>query len=166
MGADIVEEVTVMADDQYGSVIVHEEVFQPYNAGKVEVVGGLVEKNDVGIAKQSLGKQHFIVIAAEGIKYPGGSISAMAKMIEEATGVETKANVMGHMQRGGSPTNKDRVVASRMGVYAVELLTKGIGNRVVVTKDEKIVDYDILEALAMPATFDKELYDLAYRISI
>lgn len=115
---------------------------------------------------QSLGKKHFVIIAAEGIKYPGGSISAMAKLIEEQTGVETKANVMGHMQRGGSPTTKDRVVASQMGVHAVNLLANGIGSRVVVTKDDHIVDYDILEALAMPATFDKELYDMAYRISI
>ncbi|MDD7041453.1 MAG: 6-phosphofructokinase, partial [Oscillospiraceae bacterium] len=82
-------------------------------------------------ASQKTGKQHFIVMVAEGV----GHSHELAKEIEEKTGVESRATVLGHIQRGGSPTLRDRVVASEMGYYAVELLEKGIGNRVVVTKD-------------------------------
>ena len=96
-------------------------------------------------ASQKTGKQHFIVMVAEGV----GHSHELAKEIEEKTGVESRATVLGHIQRGGSPTLRDRVVASEMGYYAVELLEKGIGNRVVVTKDGKVTDYDILEALSM-----------------
>lgn len=114
---------------------------------------------------QSIGKKHFIIITAEGVEYPGG-VSQLAKDIEARTGVESKATILGHVQRGGSPTPKDRIVATQMGAYAVDLLCKGVGNRVVVTKHEEIVDYDILEALQMPSTFDTNLYRIAHDISI
>ncbi len=107
------------------------------------------------------GKQHFIIIVAEGV---GGSYE-IAKEIEDKTGIETRATILGHVQRGGSPTLRDRVAATQMGVYAVDLLEKGIGNRVVGLKDNKVVDYDILEALNMKKPTDKELYDIANSIS-
>ena len=105
------------------------------------------------------------MLVAEGVKYPGG-ISKMAEDIEEATGVVTKTTVLGYVQRGGSPTAKDRIVATKMGVAAVHLLAQGIGNRVVALSGEKIVDYDIEEALTMKKDFETELYDISHEISI
>ena len=113
-------------------------------------------------ASQKTGKQHFIVMVAEGV----GHSHELAKEIEEKTGVESRATVLGHIQRGGSPTLRDRVVASEMGHYAVELLEKGIGNRVVVTKDGKVTDYDILEALSMKKSVDMNLLKIAQDIAL
>ena len=113
-------------------------------------------------ASQKTGKQHFIVMVAEGV----GHSHELAKEIEEKTGVESRATVLGHIQRGGSPTLRDRVVASEMGYYAVELLEKGIGNRVVVTKDGKVTDYDILEALSMKKSVDMNLLKIAQDIAL
>ena len=73
----------------------------------------------------------------------------MAKRIEEATGIETRATILGHMQRGGSPTVMDRVYATTMGAMAVDLLCEGKSNRVVAHRNGEFVDYDINEALAM-----------------
>ncbi len=103
------------------------------------------------------GKHNFVVVVAEGI---GGS-NEIAKKIEEATGIETRAAILAHIQRGGAPSAKDRIVASRMGQYAVNLLKQGIGNRVVAMKGNDIVDYNIHEALKMKKDIDKELYKLA-----
>ncbi|MBQ7800588.1 MAG: 6-phosphofructokinase [Oscillospiraceae bacterium] len=103
------------------------------------------------------GKHNFIVVVAEGI---GGS-AEIAKKIEEATGIETRAAILAHIQRGGAPSAKDRIVASRMGKYAVDLLKNGIGNRVVAMKGNEIVDYNIHEALKMKKNIDQELYKLA-----
>ena len=111
---------------------------------------------------QKTGKKHFIIIVAEGV----GGTAELAKKIEAATGIETRATILGHVQRGGSPTLRDRVMASRMGFHAVELLDKGIGNRVVAFRESKVVDFDITEALDMERVFDKELYEIALRISI
>ena len=95
------------------------------------------------------GKQHHIIVNAEGI---GHSIS-LAKRIEAATGIETRATILGYMQRGGSPTAKDRVYASTMGAKAVDLLCEGKSNRVVGYRHGQFVDFDIVEALGM----DKEI---------
>lgn len=111
---------------------------------------------------QKTGKKHFIIIVAEGV----GGTEELAKKIEAATGIETRATILGHVQRGGSPTLRDRVMASRMGFHAVELLDQGIGNRVVAFRESKVVDFDITEALDMKRVFDKELYEMALRISI
>ena len=97
------------------------------------------------IANRKKGKKHHIIINAEGI----GHSASMAKRIESATGVETRATILGHMQRGGSPTCKDRVYASTMGAYAVDLLCQGKSNRVVGYRNGEYVDFDIDEALAM-----------------
>ncbi len=97
------------------------------------------------IESREFGKQHYIIINAEGI---GDSIN-MARRIEEATGMETRATILGHMQRGGSPTCKDRVYASIMGSKAVDLLLEGKSNRVVGYLNGEYVDFDINEALTM-----------------
>ena len=97
------------------------------------------------IANRKRGKKHHIIINAEGI----GHSSSMAKRIEAATGLETRATILGHMQRGGSPTCKDRVYASTMGAYAVDLICKGTSNRVVAYCHGNYTDFDIDEALAM-----------------
>lgn len=111
---------------------------------------------------QKTGKKHFIIVVAEGV----GGTEELAKKIEAATGIESRATILGHVQRGGSPTLRDRVMASRMGFHAVELLDQGVGNRVVAFHESKVVDYDITEALEMKRVFDKELYEIALRISI
>lgn len=111
---------------------------------------------------QKTGKRHFIIIVAEGI----GGVNEMAKRIQEETGVESRATILGHVQRGGSPTVRDRVVGSTMGCRAVELLKQGIGNRVIALQKGELVDYDIFEALNMAKTIDLDLYKLAHEISI
>ncbi len=109
------------------------------------------------VEAKNRGKHNFIVVVAEGI---GGS-AEIAKKIEEATDIETRAVVLAHLQRGGAPSAKDRIVASRMGKYAVDLLKQGIGNRVIAMKGNDIVDYNIHEALKMKKSIDQQLYKLA-----
>ena len=111
---------------------------------------------------QKTGKKHFIIIVAEGV----GGVDKLAKDIEEATGIETRATILGHVQRGGSPTLRDRVVGSEMGSLAATLLYEGKGNRVVVMRDGRIVDLDITEALNMKRVFNENLYRIALKISI
>ena len=108
------------------------------------------------------GKRHFVIVVAEGI----GGVANLAKRIEEETGVECRSTVLGHIQRGGSPTVRDRVMASVMGNKAVKLLMDGIGNRVVAVKNDTIVDYDIFEALQMKKSLNDEYYQIAHEISI
>ena len=103
------------------------------------------------------GKQHHIIINAEGI----GHSASMAKRIEAATGIETRATILGHMQRGGSPTCKDRVYASTMGAMAVDLLCQGKTNRVVGYQHGEFVDFDIDEALAMKKGVDEYMYQIS-----
>ena len=100
--------------------------------------------------------------AAEGI----GGVANLAKIIEEKTGVERRASVLGHVQRGGSPSLRDRLVASEMGNYAVHLLMKGASNRVVAMQKEEVMDFDIYEALNMKNTINLDLYRIAHEISI
>ena len=111
---------------------------------------------------QKTGKKHFIVIVAEGV----GHAQDIANEIQAATGIDSRATVLGHVQRGGSPTLRDRVTASTMGFQAVSLLEKGIYNRVVAVSADKIVDYDIDVALSMHKTIDTNLLDVAATISI
>ncbi|MDE6785095.1 MAG: 6-phosphofructokinase [Ruminococcus sp.] len=113
------------------------------------------------LEKKARGKQNFVVIVAEGI----GHSQEIAAELEKKTGIEARATILGHVQRGGNPTVRDRVEATRMGYYAVELLEKGIGNRVVGIKDSKIVDYDIQEALSMKKPYDSELHRIAEEIA-
>lgn len=115
-----------------------EEILLPeeHNYDESEIIKRIIDNRDRG-------KKHYIIINAEGV---GDSIN-MAKRIEEATGMETRATILGHMQRGGSPTAKDRVYASIMGAKAVELLCEGKTNRVVGYKHGEYIDVDIDEAL-------------------
>ncbi len=123
-----------------------EDVLLPerYNYDEQAIVNHIIEG-------RKKGKQHHIIINAEGI---GHSVS-MAKRIEAATGIETRATILGHMQRGGSPTCKDRVYASIMGALAADLLCDGKSNRVVAYSHGEFVDYDIDEALAMKKDIDE-----------
>ena len=109
------------------------------------------------IENKKKGKKHYIIVNAEGV----GHSSSMAKRIEEATGIETRATILGHMQRGGSPSCKDRVYASMMGSMAVDLLAEGKTNRVVAYKNGEFVDYDIDEALAMTKDVDVHMYEVS-----
>ena len=148
--------------------------FEPLRyIGKQKVVLGLVTSKDAKLENkedviarirefQKTGKKHFVVIVAEGV----GGTAEIAKKIEAETGVESRATILGHVQRGGSPTARDRIMASQMGSRAVDLLTQGIGNRVIGIRDIKIVDFDIFEALKMTKTIDMKDYELAHEISI
>ncbi len=104
------------------------------------------------------GKKHFIIIVAEGI----GGVEEIARKVEAETGIVSRASTLGHVQRGGNPTVRDRVIATQMGYAAVRLLEKGIGNRVIAMKNNRIVDYDIYEALNMEKSFDTDLYEIAH----
>lgn len=114
------------------------------------------------VETQKTGKKHFIVIVCENIC----DVNELSKEIEAKTRIETRATILGHVQRGGSPTVRDRVVASQMGYHAVELLKEGIGNRVVVMQKDRVVDFDIFEAQKMVKPFDKQLFDIAHVIGI
>ena len=125
------------------------------------------EENDVQeviekiLSKRRIGKKHHIIVNAEGV----GNSHAMAQRIEEATGIETRATVIGHIQRGGNPTCRDRVYASAMGAKAVDLLLAGETNRVVAYRDGEFCDFDIDEALAMTKDIDEHLYSMTKRLS-
>ena len=109
------------------------------------------------IENRKRGKKHNIIINAEGI----GHSASMAKRIEAATGIETRATILGHMQRGGTPTCKDRVYASIMGAKAAMLLAEGKSNRLVAYKHGEFVDYDIQEALNMTKDISEEQYAIS-----
>jgi 6-phosphofructokinase 1 len=109
------------------------------------------------IDNRKRGKTHHIVVNAEGI----GHSTSMARRIEAATGIETRATILGYMQRGGSPTCKDRVYASMMGCYAADILAAGKTNRVVGYRNGQFVDYDIEEALNMTKSIDEYMYEIS-----
>ena len=134
-----------------------EDVLVPekYDYDEQKLINNIIES-------RKKGKKHHIIINAEGI----GHSEAMAKRIEAATGIETRATILGHMQRGGSPTCKDRVYASTMGAIAVDLLCKGKTNRVVGYKNGQFIDFDIEEALAMKKTIPAYQYDVAKTLAL
>ncbi|MFR5264853.1 MULTISPECIES: 6-phosphofructokinase [Clostridium] len=113
------------------------------------------------IQGKSRGKTHTIVVVAEGV----GDSESLAKYIEEKTGAESRATILGHIQRGGTPTPMDRVLASKLGAKAVDLLLEGKTSRVVGVRDNKVIDMDIDEALAMKRVFDIDLYKMAQTIN-
>lgn len=134
-----------------------EEILLPeeHNYDESEIIKRIIDNRDRG-------KKHYIIINAEGV---GDSIN-MAKRIEEATGMETRATILGHMQRGGSPTAKDRVYASIMGAKAVELLCEGKTNRVVGYKHGEYIDVDIDEALNMEKKLPEYQLEIAKKLAI
>ena len=113
------------------------------------------------VRSRKKGKKHHIVVNAEGI----GHSTSMAKRIEAATGIETRATILGYLQRGGHPTCKDRFYASIMGAYASDLLAEGKSNRVVAYTHGKFVDYDIEEALNMKKGIDDYQYEVCRKLS-
>lgn len=133
-----------------------EDILLPekYDHDERKIIQNIVDKKKVG-------KKHHIIVNAEGI----GDSYGMAKRIEEATGVETRATIIGHIQRGGSPTCKDRVYASAMGAKAVDLLCKGSSNRVVGYRNGQFVDFDIQEALDMSKNVDEYMYEMSKNLS-
>ena len=111
---------------------------------------------------KKMGKKHFIIIVAEGARHA----EDLAKEIEEKSGIEARATVLGHVQRGGAPTIRDRVAATRYGYHAVDLLSKGIADRIIGMRDEDMIDYPIDEALAMQKTLDFSLLDINSTLSV
>ena len=112
------------------------------------------------IMNRRLGKKHHLIINAEGI----GHSTSMARRIEAATGIETRATILGYMQRGGSPTCKDRYYASVMGAYAADILVQGKTNRVVCYRNGQFVDLDIEEALSMTKNISEYEYQISQRL--
>ena len=129
-------------------------ITERYDHNENRIINNIIEKRKIG-------KKHHIIINAEGI----GDSYGMAKRIEAATGMETRATIIGHIQRGGSPTCKDRVYASAMGAKAVDLLCAGATNRVVGYRNGEFVDYDIEEALNMTKDIDQYLFDISKKLS-
>ena len=134
-----------------------EDILLPekYDYDEQKLVNNIIEK-------RKHGKKHHIIVNAEGI----GHSASMAKRIEAATGIETRATILGHMQRGGSPTAKDRVYASTMGALAVDLLCEGKTNRVVGYKHGEYIDFDIDEALGMQKSIPQYQYDIAKQLAL
>lgn len=135
-------------------------------SGALEIITKEMPYDLDKIAKKMLefkarGKQNFIIVVAENI----GHADEIAKLLQEKTGIESRSTILGHVQRGGSPTVRDRVVASEMGYYAVELLEKGASNRVVGMQNNKIVDFDIQEALSMKKPYEEHLHQIAQDIA-
>ncbi len=134
-----------------------EDILLPenYNYDEQEIVTHIIES-------RKKGKIHHLIINAEGI----GHSTSMAKRIEAATGVETRATILGYMQRGGSPTAKDRYYASIMGAYAVDVILEGKTNRVVGYKYGEFTDFGIEEALMMQKNIDRYQYEVAKMLAI
>lgn len=133
-----------------------EDILLPekYDYDEQKIIDNIIEN-------RRYGKRHHIIVNAEGI----GHSSSMAKRIEAATGIETRATILGHMQRGGSPTARDRVYASTMGCMAVDLLIEGKNKRVVGYTDGEFHDYDIAEALKMSKGISEYQYEVAVDLS-
>ena len=133
-----------------------EDVLLPekYDFDEQQIINHIIET-------RKKGKKHHIIINAEGI----GHSQAMAKRIEAATGIGTRATILGHMQRGGAPSCKDRMYATIMGAYAVDLLDQGKNKRIVAHRGGQFVDFDINEALAMTKTLSEYEVELAKTLS-
>lgn len=133
-----------------------EDILLPekYNYNEQEIINNIINN-------RKRGKTHHLIINAEGI----GHSTSMARRIEAATGIETRATILGYMQRGGNPTCKDRFYASIMGAYAADILCEGKTNRVIAYKNGQFVDYDIDEALAMKKDIDEYEFEVSRILS-
>lgn len=134
-----------------------EDILLPekYDYNEQEIINNIIDS-------RKKGKTHHLIINAEGI----GHSTSMARRIEAATGIETRATILGYMQRGGSPTAKDRYYASIMGAYAVNILLEGKTNRVVGYKHGEFVDFDIEDALNMVKGIDEFEYNVSQWLSV
>ncbi|MBP3237828.1 MAG: 6-phosphofructokinase [Lachnospiraceae bacterium] len=128
-------------------------VTERYDYDEQRIIDNIIEK-------KKLGKKLHIIINAEGI----GDSNGMAKRIEAATGLETRATIIGYMQRGGSPTCRDRVMASAMGAKAIEILAEGKTKRIVAWKHGEFCDYDIEEALEMQKDLNDDLWEISRKL--
>ena len=111
---------------------------------------------------RNIGKSHFVVVVAEG----AGSALEIATRIQDLTGIDSRATVLGHLQRGGSPTLRDRLMASNMGIKAIECINSGRYNRVISYQDGNICDFDIEEALGMTKTITENMINNAHMIAM
>ncbi len=134
-----------------------EDILVPekYDYNEQEIINNIIEN-------RKKGKTHHIIINAEGI----GHSTSMARRIEAATGIETRATILGYMQRGGNPTAKDRYYASIMGAYAVDILLQGKTNRVVGYQHGEFVDFDIEEGLNMKKGINEYQWEVAHLLSV
>ena len=123
---------------------------EKYDGNEQELINKIIEN-------KKRGKKHYIIINAEGI----GHSTSMSRRIEAATGVETRATILGYMQRGGAPTCKDRVYASIMGAKAVQLLLEGKRNRLIAYRNGEFCDIDIQEGLAMKKFIPEDQYEIS-----
>jgi len=136
--------------------------------GAVEVITKERPCNDIKLIANKMlelkktGKQNFLIIVSEGI----GNATNIAQEIEQLTKIESRATILGHVQRGGSPTLRDRVAATILGSHAVELLSQGIGNKVLGFAKDDVVVFDIQEALSMQKNYDDKLHALVERIAL
>lgn len=128
---------------------------EKYDYNEQEIINHIIES-------RKKGKTHHIIINAEGI----GHSTSMARRIEAATGIETRATILGYMQRGGNPTAMDRYYASIMGAYAVDIMLGGKTNRVVGYRNGQFVDYDIEEALQMEKGIDEYQFEVAQLLTV
>jgi len=129
-----------------------EDILLPekYDFNEQNIINNIIEN-------RKKGKTHHIIINAEGV----GHSQSMARRIEAATGIETRATILGYMQRGGSPTAMDRFYASIMGAKAVDILLEGKTNRVVAHQHGEFVDFDIEDALSMKKEIDPYEFEVA-----
>ncbi|MEA3318965.1 MULTISPECIES: 6-phosphofructokinase [unclassified Bacillus (in: firmicutes)] len=133
-----------------------ETIIIPEIGFKLEDVVGRIKSG------QKRGKKHTIIVLAEGVS----SGMDFAKLIEKETQLETRVSVLGHIQRGGTPTAFDRVLSSRLGGRAVELLMEGKAGRAVGMEKNQIVDYSFDEVFSMPHKIDESMYRLSQELSI
>ncbi len=136
-------------------------------AGAESIIIPEIEFNVDDVCKKLIqgrnrGKLHSIIILAEGVGKP----YELAEAIVEKTNIETRVTVMGHLQRGGTPTAHDRILASRLGVKSVELLLEGKAGRALGIKNNEIIDLSIDKALSVEKKIDKKLYDITGILSI
>ncbi|MBO5199133.1 MAG: 6-phosphofructokinase [Lachnospiraceae bacterium] len=132
----------------------HVLITERYDHDEQRIINSIIERRKVG-------KKHHIIVNAEGI----GDSEGMAKRIQAATGIETRATIIGHIQRGGSPTCKDRVYASVMGSMAADLLSQGMSNRVVAYRHGEFTHFDIEEALNMHKDIDEYMFSMQKKLS-
>ncbi len=134
-----------------------EDVLLPekYDFNEQEIINHIIES-------RKKGKTHHLIINAEGI----GHSTSMARRIEAATGVETRATILGYMQRGGNPTAMDRYYASIMGAYAVDIMLQGKTNRVVGYRNGVFTDFDIEDALKMQKNIDEYQFEVAHLLTV
>lgn len=128
---------------------------EKYDFNEQNIINNIIES-------RKKGKTHHLIINAEGI----GHSTSMARRIEAATGIETRATILGYMQRGGNPTAKDRYYASIMGAYAVDIMLTGKTNRVVGYQHGEFVDFDIEEALQMKKSVNEYEYEVAQLMTV